>query len=164
LKNIVRFVLLLAVIGLGCWLWLTFFPSPEKIIAGRFAKLARAASVEPGEGAVRRMLDAQSVAGFFTTNVEINIDVPGNRQQRSLGRDEIAQALLSLRLPRGLIVKFPDVYVTVGADQETAQADVTVDARAPGEQDLLVQELKVTLRKIDGKWLITKVQTVRTFS
>jgi hypothetical protein len=164
LKNVLRFVLALAVGAVGVWLWLELFPSPEKIIARQFEKLAHAASVHPGEGYLPRMADAQIAGGFFSTNVELNIDLPGHRQQTTISRDELVQALMSANLTSGLTVKFLDVTVTVGADKETAQAEATVESRVPGEQDMMVQEMKFTLRKIGGKWLITRAQTVRTFS
>jgi hypothetical protein len=164
LKNVLRFVLALAAAALGVWLWLVLFPSPEKIIAGQFEKLARAASVQPGEGYLPRMARAQKVGDFFSTNVEINIDLPGRQQNAAMSRDDIVQAVMAAQTAGGLTVKFPDINVTVGADKETAEADVTVEARVPGEQDMMVQEMKFTLRRIDGKWLITRVQTVRTLS
>jgi hypothetical protein len=164
LKNVFRLVAALAAGACGVWLWLVLFPSPEKVIARQFEKLSQAASVRPGEGYLPRMMDAQKLGGFFTTNVEINIDVPGRRQQTTMSRDDIVQAVMAAHLAGGLTVKFSDINVTVGADKQTAQAGITVEARVPGEQEMMVQEMKITLRKIGGKWLITKVQTVRTFS
>ena len=81
-----------------------------------------------------------------------------------MSRDDIVQAVLAAHAAGGLTVKFPDINVMVSADKETAQADITVEAQVPGEQDMMVQEMKFTLRKTDGKWLITRVQTVRMFS
>jgi hypothetical protein len=164
LKNILRLVLALAVGAFAVWLWLALFPSPEKVIARQFEKLARAASVRPGEGYLPRLIGAQTAAGYCATNVEISVDLPGLRQQTTISRDDIVQAMLTPRLAGGLTVKFPDITVTVGPDKETAEADITLEARAPGEQDMLAQAMKCTLRKIGGKWLITRVQTVRTFS
>jgi len=146
------------------WLWLVLFPSPERVFAGQFEKLAHAASVQPGEGYLARMFGAQTAGGFFSTNVEVNIDMPGHRQQTTMSRDDIVQAMMAMHVSGGLTVKFMDISVDVGADKQTAQADMTVEARVPGEQDMMVQEIKFTLRKIDGKWLIIRVQTVRTFS
>lgn len=164
MKNVLRVVLVLAVAALGVWLWLVLFPSPEKVIARQFEKLARDASVQPGAGYLPRMVGAQKVGGFFSTNVEINIDLPGRQQHGTMSRDDIVQAVLAAHSAGGLTVKFPDINVMVGADKETAQADITVEAQVPGEQDMMVQEMKFTLRKINGKWLITRVQTVRTLS
>jgi hypothetical protein len=164
LKNVVRVLGALGVIALGIWLWLTLFPSPEKVIKRRFQKLASAATVRAGEGALPRLAGAQSVAGFFATNVEINIDIPGHPQRATLTRDDISQALMAAQFPNGLKVRFPDVFASVGADGLNAQADVTAEATAPGDQTYMLQEMKITLQKIDGAWLITKVQTVRTFN
>jgi hypothetical protein len=63
-----------------------------------------------------------------------------------------------------LKVKFPDINVTVAPDKQSAVADLTVEANISGERDPMVQEMKFTLQKIDGKWLITRVETVRTIS
>jgi hypothetical protein len=164
LKNIFRFVLVLAAGAFGIWLWLALFPSPEQIITRQFEKLARSISVRPGEGSLPRLAGAQTAGNFFSTNVELNIGLPGRQLPPTMSRDEIVQLVAAANLSGGLTVKFPDISVSVGADKETAQADLTVEARVPGEQDMMVQEIKFTLRKIDGKWLITRVQTVRTFS
>jgi hypothetical protein len=164
LKNIVRLVLLGTVVMAGVWLWLFLFPSPEKVIVRQFAKLARAASARPGEGALPRLIGAQTVGNFFATSVEINIDLPAHQRNDTLTRDDVVQAVMAIQSSGGMTIKFPDVNVTVGPGAETAEADVTVEAQVQGEQDMMVQEMKFTLRKIDGKWLITRVQTVRTLS
>ena len=64
----------------------------------------------------------------------------------------------------GLSVEFLDINVTVEPDRKSAAADLTLKARVAGEKDLIVQELKFTLRKIDGTWLIIRVETVKTLS
>ena len=61
-------------------------------------------------------------------------------------------------------MKFPDIKVTVAPDQQTAVADLTVAVDISGEHDSVVQEMKFTLQKTGGEWLITRVETVRTFS
>ena len=164
MKTFFRLILALAVSALAVWLWLVLFPSPEKVIAGQVETLARAAAVQSGEGYLPRLAGAEKVGSFFSTNVQIDVDLPGRQQHATMSRDEIVQAVLAAHSAGGLKVKFPDINITVGAGQATAQADVTVEARVPGEQDMLVQAMKFTLQKIDGKWLITRVQTVRTLS
>ena len=81
------------------------------------------------------------------------------------GREEIQQAALAARASvTALIVTFPDVTVMVNADHESAAADLTLQAQVPGQPDMFVQEVKITLRKINGQWLIVKAETVRTLS
>jgi hypothetical protein len=165
MKNIFRLVLLAAVVALGVWLWLVLFPSPEKMIRKRLVQLAQDVSFSSNDGNLARLMGAQSVAGFFSTNIEVNIDVPGRVQHDFMGRDEITQAALASRSAvSGLHVKFPDVSVTLARDKQSATAEVTLVATVSGEGDAIVQELKFTFQKMDGQWLITRVETIRTLS
>jgi hypothetical protein len=165
MKLVSRLILLAALLTLGVWLWTVFFPSPEKVIRKRLASLAADVSFSQGDGTLSRLVDAESVSDFFATNVEVNIDVPGHEQHTFAGRDEITQAALGSRQAvSSLTVKFPDVSVAVGADKQSAAAEVTVEISAAGDRDPVVQELKVTFGKSEGQWLINKVETVRTIS
>jgi len=165
MKIALRFILLAALVALGAWLWFVLFPSPEKVIRQRLTELARTASFSSNESDLARLAAARSLAGFFSTNVEMNVDLPRFAQRSSLDRDEITQiALAASSRAGGLKVKFPDINVTVASDKQSAVADLTVEVDVSGEPDRIVQEMKFTLQKIDGRWLITRVETVRTFS
>jgi len=165
MKIALRFILLAALVALGAWLWFVLFPSPEKVIRQRLTELARTASFSSNESDLARLAAARSLAGFFSTNVEMNVDLPRFAQRSSLDRDEITQiALAASSKAGGLKVKFPDINVTVASDKQSAVADLTVEVDVSGEPDRIVQEMKFTLQKIDGRWLISRVETVRTFS
>jgi len=149
-------------IALGIWLWTVFFPAPEKIIRHRLQKLAVDVSFARDQGNFSRIASGESVSGFFSTNVEINITVPGHEQVTFASRAEITQAALGARERlKSLSVKFPDVTVTLAADKKSAVADVTVEAAISGERDAIVQELKISFQKTDDGWLITRLETVR---
>jgi molybdenum cofactor biosynthesis enzyme MoaA len=164
LKTVLRLILLLAAAAFAAWLWVTLFPSPERVITHRLEKLARTISTHPNEGSLPRLLAAQSAAGYFAASVEISIDTPRHQQHATLARDEITQTVAAVNNAGGLTVKFPDINVTVNADGTTAQADVTVEAQMSGESDLMVQAMVISLEKTDGQWVITRVRTVRTLS
>jgi len=165
MKTVFRFILLAALVALGVWLWFVLFPGPEAVIRQRLTKLARTASFSAGEGNLARLAAAQDLAGFFATNVEVDINVPGRVQHTLVGRDEIKQAALGARSTlTGLKVTFPDINVAVAPGQQSAVADLTLEARIAGENDSIVQELKLTLQKTGDGWLITRVETVRTLS
>jgi len=165
MKIVFRFILLAALVALGVWLWFVLFPSPERIIRQRLAELARAASFSSGESDLARLAAAQSLAGFFATNVDVDLDVPGRGQISLAGRDEIRQAVLGIgsRLS-GLKIQFPDINITVAPDKQSAAADLTVEANAGGEADFIVQEMKFTFQQTGGEWLIVRIETVRTLS
>ncbi len=161
MKKMLKLLALAAVVALGVWLWTVLFPSPEKVIRQRLMKLAEQVSFSPSEGNLARMAGAQSVGGFFSPDAEVNIDVSGHEQYSLSSRAEITQAVMGSRTRvNGLVVKFPDVIVTVMPGKQTATARVTVEATMSGDADTIVQEIKVTLQKLDGQWLITHVETV----
>jgi hypothetical protein len=165
MKIVLRVVWLAALVAAGGWLWTVLFPSPEKVVRQRLATVAQRVSFTANESAVARLADAESLAGYFSTNIEINLDVPGRVQHTILGRDEITQtAVAAGSTTSSLSVKFLDVDVTIGPDKRSAVADFTVEARVGDDQDLIVQEMKFTLQKISGQWLITRVETIRTLS
>jgi hypothetical protein len=165
MKIVVRSVLLMALAALGIWLWTIFFPSPEKIIRRHLEAVAKCVSFAPGEGMLTRLAGAQGLGGYFATNAEIYLEVPGHDHLVISGRNDITQAALATRSAVGsLKVKFLDVTVTVAPDRQSASVDLTVDATVTDQPDFLVQEIKILLRKISGEWLITRVETVRTLS
>ena len=165
MKIVFRIVLVAALAALGIWLWAALFPSPEKVIRKRLVELARTASSSSGESDLAQLAAARNVAGFFSTNVELNVELPGLGQRNSMDREEITQAALMARSRAvGVQVKFPDINIAVAPDKQSAVADLTVQANVSGERDQFVQQMKFTLKKIDGQWLITRVEPVRTLS
>jgi hypothetical protein len=165
MKIILRVVLLAIVITAGVWLWTVFFPSAQKVIRQQLAAVARDASSNPNQNPLVSAANAQMLAAHFSTNVAVQLDVPGRVQHTFNSREEIAQAaVFASSSANGIQVQFLDVNVTVGPDQQSAVADLTLKAQAAGDKDFTVQEMKVTLQKTDGKWLITRVETVRTLS
>jgi hypothetical protein len=165
MKIALRFILFAALVALGVWLWFILFPRPEKVIRWRLTELARTVSSSANESDLARLAAARSVAGFFAATVELNVDLPELGQHNSLDREEITQlALMGRSRAGGLRVKFPDINITVAPDQQSAVADLAVEANISGERDSVVREMKFTLRKTDGQWLITRVETVRTLT
>lgn len=152
-------------IGLGVWGWFLFFPGPEKVIRSRLYTLARSVSFEPKDGAIARGYSAQKAAGFFTLDVEVNVDIRGMELKQFSGRDEILQAvLMGMRSVRGLKVEFLDINITLGSDRQTAKANLTGKWTLAGERDFNVLEFDFLLKKVDGVWLIYRVDTVKTLS
>ena len=158
-----RLLLPAIVLALLAWAWVALHPSPEKRIRKQLDGLARRASFGPNQGTLAKLASAEGLEDYFSTNVEINIDVPGHQEHKLMGRAEIPQAAMAARASvKSLSVAFPDITVIVNADQESAIADATLQVKVSGEPDVIVQEVKITLRKTDGQWLIVKVETVRT--
>jgi hypothetical protein len=158
-----RLFLLAAVGGLVYWAIAVLFPSPERVIRKRFAEVAQLVSFSGNEAPLAKLMNTQKLAGYFATDVDVLIDVPGRSQQSLHGRREIIQAAGAARNTlTALKVEFPDVIVTVNPDRRSAVANVTVTAVVSGERDMFVQELKCILQKNDGNWLLSRLETVKT--
>jgi len=165
MKIVFRLAWLLGLAALGIWLWTVLFPAPDKVIRRRLTELARTASFSPDGSDLARLAAARNLAGFFSTNVEMKVDLPHFGRLNEMDREEITQAAFAAgSRAGGLQVKFPDMIVTVAPGGQAAVVDLTVTAVVAGESDSLVQEMKFTLHKIDGLWLVTRVETVRTLS
>jgi len=163
MKWIVRVIMLAALAALLWWGWRTFFPSDERRVQKLLHGIAETVSV-PAEGKfVGGVLAADRLKGFFTPEVEIAVDVPGETHFNLNGREELAQAYLLARTQyRGLTVEFFDIQVSVASDRETAVADLTARARQPGRQELHVQEMRVNLVRRAGEWRVQRVETTRS--
>ncbi|MEI9963157.1 MAG: nuclear transport factor 2 family protein [Limisphaerales bacterium] len=165
MKNIFRLVLLAVVIAAGIWLWTVLFPGPEKVIRKRLATIARDACSNPNQNPLVSVANAQKLASYFSTNVEAQIEVAGHGEYTLTGRDEIMQtAAGAYSALNGIKVEFLDVTVTVGADKQSASAALTLKVQAAGDKEFIWQEMKFALQKIDGEWLITRLETVRTLT
>ena len=163
MKTILR-ILVLLVIGwlllLGYW---HFFPGQETRIRRMLGELARVASTPPNSSPLANLAAANELAGFFTKDVEINVDVPGEGRHTFSGREEVMQAAVAARSQsRRVKVEFLDVIVRLQAGKQSAVADLTAKVTQAGERDFDVQELNFRIKKVDGEWRITRVETVRT--
>ena len=164
MKILFRLILLAVVVAAGVWLWTVLFPGPENVIRHRLAEIARLASFNANENPLAALGGAQKLAGFCSPTLQVKLAAPTNVEHTFESREEIAQSDLAARAAFGgtLRVEFVDVVVTLAPDQQSAVADLT--ARMQSSSDLNVQEIKFTLKKIDGQWLVTRAETIRTFS
>lgn len=163
MKKLSNIILLLVLLGLGYWLWTVFFPNPQQVIRNRLDKVARLASFSPGEGNISRVSKIQRLGLLFADDVEVMIDVPGADIQTIKSRQELMQAAMAApRFASGLKAEFLDMNIELGSDAQSAIVDLTLKAKVTGETDLIVQELKFTMKKIKNDWLITRVETVKT--
>ncbi len=164
-KGVMLAVLVAVLGGAGYWVWVTFFPNAETAVRKRLNALAEAGSFPSNESPLAKLASAQGLGNFFTTDAEILVNVPGRSQQTLSGREEVVQAALAAHSTlAGLTVNFYDIVVTVAPDKQSATANLTAKVRMPGEKDFNLQELKLELKKIEGQWLIHKVETVKTLS
>jgi hypothetical protein len=148
--------------GVGIWAWHAWFPSPEQVIRRRLAEMARLASFGPNEGPLAKMMNAEKLAGCFSEDVQVQVDFGGYPQSFS-GRQTLREAALRARsMVTSLQLEFPDIIMSLGQDRQSAVIDLAAKGVISGEAEPQVHELKFTMKRVGGDWLITRVETVKT--
>jgi hypothetical protein len=160
---------LAAVLATGCGM----FGGEEGRIVRMLEAAAEDASVESEESPVVRMAGAARLGRYFTEDFAVGAEVsPGTIR----GRDGVVAVAAQARAAvAGLRVRVTDVDVTLSSpDTATAYLTLTVSGRepapggvgAPSPQApsgmLDARELLVTLRHVDGDWLIARVDPLST--
>jgi hypothetical protein len=164
-KWVWRLAVVVVLAGLGFWGWRVLFPAPEQVIRKRLNQLAVTASFSGSEGALVKVAKAQAITSFCTPDVEITLDVPGYGHHEINGIAELLQQAAAARsYHEGFTVQFLDIIVNVAPDQNSAVADLTAKGGVLHEKDFNVQELRFKLRKVEGKWLIYRAETVHTLT
>jgi len=156
-------LLALAVLVLaGVWGWHVLFPSPEKVIRHRLGELAQTVTILPNTAPAAKLYNAQKLASFFTADVQVRVDVPGQSLHSLHGRQELADAATAAgAMVSSLTVELFGITVVLDPDRQGATTDFTAKANVPGESVPQVQELKAHFKKDGADWLIDRVETVR---
>jgi hypothetical protein len=153
------------IISLGVWIWVTFFPGPEQAIRRRLAELAQLGSFAGNEGQIAKVANTAKLASFFTPDIEVSVDVPGGPRQKLSGQDDLLKAAMAVRTYiSSLKVELLDINITFAPGKTAAVANLTLKVQVNGEKDFTPQEMKFTLKKVKGEWLIREAETVRTLS
>lgn len=157
-------LVLLAILGaLGFWLWTVLFPGPEKIVLKKISSLAATATVNANDGTFTRAAKVSSLISYFSTDAEIHYDVPGAGAHVLTGRDEIREtAAGGFANVTSLKVQFQDATAHVAPDKQSAEVSCTARVNVGNDKDFGIQELRIQFKKIDGDWLITRAETVKT--
>ena len=163
MKGALRIAAVAAVLALGFWILQILFPGDEKRIRKMLAEAAQTAGIKANENPLFKLAAAKKLVGFFSPDAVLKLDVSGVDARSINGRDDLLQAvaaaLASLQEAR---IQLREIHVNVGPDKQSATAQLVATAYLNGGSDPMVQELKLQLRKIDGHWKITQVETVKT--
>jgi hypothetical protein len=162
INKVLKIILVLLVLALGVWLWTVLFPKPEQVIRNRLNKLAKLGSFSTSEGNIARVAKVEALGRLFAENAEVKVEIPGVDSETFSNREELMQfAMAAKHATEGVKAEFLDMNVEMRDADQSAVVDLTLKAKVGSENDLVVQELKFTLKKIDGDWLITHVEPVR---
>jgi hypothetical protein len=164
-RRLWRLLAAAALFGAALWLWQFFFPNPEKVIRANLARVAALASFASNEGPMAKLGNTQELAGFFTDDITIRVGVRALELQMLSGRDHLSQRLMYARQYfNAMKVELLDAHVLLGPDRQTAMVNLTGRVTVPGEKDFYVDEFNFAFRKAGRKWLIYRIESVKTLS
>ena len=152
------------------WWWRdALFPGEEARIRKSLETLAGEVSFEPNEGGIAVGRRISGVVGRFSPGAEIQLEILGAGSFHVTGSGEIQQTLWAARRgARRLRVRFYDIVATVAPEGRSAEARLTATAEAKGNQSnqevFEAMEFRFQLQKVDGRWLISRVDTVQALT
>lgn len=152
-------LILVGLVAVGAWRW---WPNEEKRVRRVIEGLAQDASFSAGEGNISRMAKVNAISNRFTTDAELHVDQVLRLDWAVRGRDTIKGMLMAAPPLKGAVqVDVHDVQVTLGGD-DTAQVIMTASAKTGGRLggDFNAQEFELRMRKVEGVWLIARVEAV----
>lgn len=130
------------------WWW---WPSEERRVRARLAHIADTVSTREGESDLARM--TRLVTLTSTLSPDIVVDAGGRTLE---GREGvIAAARVAAASQRAFTLDLLDVHVVVAPDH--TRADATMVARVDDDH----QDLAVSLRQVDGAWVVDGVVAQR---
>ena len=165
MKLAFRLGVVAVVVALGFLAWAWLFPSPEQVIRHNLARIAELGSYSPGGGNIALISRVRSLGSYFAEDAQITAAGPGMDVLAINGRQELMQLALGTArsTDRPVKARFHDINPVVAPDQLSALVDCELEVILKGQQDeLIAQELKFTIKKINGTWLITRVEQVKT--
>ena len=140
---------------------LTLFPSEEKKVRKQFHLLAEWVSKEPGENPMTMVYKIKNIGTLFDGTCEFKI--PAYSFSGNYTREEISGYASSGRLSLSqLDLKFYDLGITF---PEEGVAKVSLTARVTGKSNSgeyidEAHELESVLKKVEKKWLFSKIEVV----
>ena len=126
------------------------------------AEAAQTAQVKPNDNPLFKLAGGNKLVGFFSADAVLKLDVPGADFRTIRGRDDLLQAIAAARAGlQEARIQLHEVHVAVDPDKQSANAQLVASAYVNGSTDPMVQELKMRFGKIDRRWRILEVETMR---
>ena len=133
----------------------------ERVIRARLDSLAEALSPPAGGGELAMVGRLAQLRDYFAPDIRVRLG-----GDELVSRDTLLAVIGRWEPPaKGFRLEFVDVAVTLGED-DTAQVSLTakisnIDARS-GEPIVDAREANLTMKKLDGGWVLATVETSET--
>jgi glutathione S-transferase len=148
------------VVALLAWAAYHWWPNDQKAIRAAVTNMLQAASFESGESGFSRLAYADRVASFFTTNATLNLDGVAPDLPALHNRTDLVEAAMGARASlRRAEFRLADLTVTA-AEKRAAKAYVVVTGQINSNTNAFGQAFRVTMAKVNGRWLVHELLAV----
>jgi hypothetical protein len=142
-------VLTLTTAAMAGWWW---WSSPERQIRAILTDVAVALTSDAGEDS----LDTLAGAATLQSHVKDEVEVWVGEDESVQGRDAVVSAAARFRARQPVRVRFFDTRIGFdGEDAATVVTTAEIVRMARGETHVEVYEVIGTLRRRDGRWLVS---------
>ena len=136
----------------------------EAQIRAHLSKLEDLVSFSDAESRLQSVAKAKRLSELFAENVSVELNMSGFQHTQAGGREEVMQAALAARNQIGALkASFHDITVQLAEDEQSAQVEATGRAELANRDSSGVEDFVFYLRKVDGAWLIERVENSQTF-
>jgi hypothetical protein len=158
-----RFATIGLVFGMAALAGWYFLTGGEVGKIKRVVETARASvSWDGRESELEQLAAIGRLTGCVTHNVEVQIDILGGPSGSLSGVDDLKPAILAARRQMPLVnVSILDMDVIL-RDDTHARVELTANFTTDKPKEINPQEFALSLRKINGSWLIEKIESIRT--
>lgn len=164
MRRAIQLLLGMAILAVCVGIGVRYFTSEETRIRRALAELAGSLRVPPNEAPLARLGAARKFQGLFAPDVGVVLAGVPSEFREIQGRDQLFELYLTAR---GLVnecrVEFRGIRVTVGPDQSSAHAELTVLGEVDGDPNAVAQDVRIDLVRSGRDWLIRRVRTLRNY-
>ena len=151
-------LLLLLAVAAGALVWYVYFNKTDKeLVKEQLYQFRSDASKYAGEGMAQGMLKCKAMEKLFdkTCHVNINVDMFAG----SFSPEEIASKAMFCRNHCAVaVIDFNNIKTTIDGDNAETVLTASLDGSSKdGRRFNEYRELIIYLKKLEGKWLIYKV-------
>ncbi len=152
-------MLILTLLGWLGYAW--FFPPDSVLIERRILSLVALFPVEKKESIFVQALRADRIADYFSCDVSLDLGEISRTSQNIHSRVELRQTVVASRNRiSGLRFEIPSLEVKVNEDALNADVRMGVLIWQDQDPNPIAEEMRLTLRKEHGTWLIGRVEGI----
>lgn len=149
------------VLGFIVWLVNISLPTEEDRIHNRIGGLLRVLDTMPGDSTLKRVAQVERVIDYFTPDVVVRLQ-GSTALEDSVGRDALMEAVRATIMGANrLRIERYDTRTKVAPNQVEGTVTMTVFGYFNDRQNPNVQLVRLAMRKQEGEWRISKVETVQ---